>query len=206
MPQQLPHDVAPGDATPSLPGWAERHRGAWERVKDTFRRNWMQNTVGVADESALPAAEVTASAREHAQAAPRPSAQGLRAEGDTTDAQHEALRARLSELLEQAAQAKLATDRAVLDVTLRAADQLRRERARSAALRDARARAEGTWRQVERAAHFGYVARLQHPSEAWGDALESTLRAEWLTLGEDWSWSEARDGVRSGWEYARNNL
>ncbi len=94
----------------------------------------------------------------------------------------------------------------MLDVTLRAADQMRRENARVASLSAARARAEGTWRQAEREAHFGYVARLQHPSEAWGDALDAALSAEWATLGESRSWSEARDGVRCGWEYARNNL
>lgn len=216
MTQHLPHEVAPGDALPFLPGWAERHREAWERVKDTFRRNWMQNTAGVTDEAAPPraprgdaaaaAAEVSARERARLQTATRQGARGLRDAGDAINAQQEALRARLSELLEHAAQAKLATDRAVLDVTLRAANEMRRENARVASLSAARARAEVSWRQAEREAHFGYVARLQHPSEAWGDALEATLRAEWARLGERRSWAEARDGVRCGWEYARNNL
>lgn len=216
MTQPFPHDVAPDDAAAFLPGWAERHSDAWARVKDTFRRNWMENTAGVTadpapaptppDGASLASAEVAAGARAQLQAVTRQSAQGLREAGEAIGAQQEALRVSLSELLEHASQAKLATDRAVLDVTLRAADLMRRENARVTALRAARARAEGTWRQAEREAHFGYVARLQHPNEAWGDALEATLRAEWATLGERRSWAEARDGVRCGWEYARNNL
>jgi hypothetical protein len=209
---QLPHEDAPSDAPTSLTDWSQRHSSEWARVKDTFRRDWMQSAAGGDGPSAAPrgaavaSAEVAARARARLQSVTREGEQGLRDAGEAIGAERRALRAKLSELLEHAAQAKLATDRAVLAVTLRAAERMRRENEKVAATSAARERAEGDWRQAEREAHFGYVARLQHPSEAWGDALEATLRAEWAPLAEGRAWSEARAGVRCGWEYARNTL
>jgi gas vesicle protein len=71
---------------------------------------------------------------------------------------------------------------------------------------EANARRDGAvakWQAAEQEARYGYAARSHHSTyRDWNDELEGRLRSEWDQLGTGRQWSDARTGVRRGWDYA----
>lgn len=218
--------------------WTERHSSAWERVKDAFRRDWMQTKadfsvgdaqnlnqhvgdtlVQAAGTAPMPAADSktrgsapeeaareAARAREHMTEVTRRSEDHVAEAQRVIDEQRQKLSAKLSDIQDHTKQSRLEGDRKIMDATLQADEAIGRAQGKIADATSERERAEGSWRQAEREARFGYTVRMQHPNEAWGDALDTSLRTEWEAMGDARSWEEARPGVRSGWEYARSTL
>jgi hypothetical protein len=218
--------------------WTERHSSAWERVKDAFRRDWMQTKsdfsvgdaknlnqrggdtlVQAAGTAPMPAADAktrgsnpqdsardAARALEHMTEVTRRSEDHVADARRTIDEQRQKLSAKLSDIQDHTRQSKLEGDRKIMDATQQADAAIGRAQGKIADATADRERAEGSWRQAEREARFGYTVRMQHPNEAWGDSLDMSLRAEWESMGDARSWEEARPGVRSGWEYARSTL
>ena len=218
--------------------WTERHSSAWERVKDAFRRDWMQTKadfsvgdarnlnqhlgdtlVQAAGTAPMPAADAKTrgsgpqeAAKEAARALEYMTEVTRRSEDHVADArrdieaQRQKLSAKLSDIQDHTKQSRLEGDRKIMDATLQADEVIGRAQGKIADATAERERAERSWRQAEREARFGYTVRMQHPNEAWGDALDASLRTEWEAMGDARSWDEARPGVRSGWEYARSTL
>ncbi len=229
---------SPPSPTNAPKWWTERHSSAWERVKDAFRRDWMQTksdfSVGDAQDlnqhvgdtlvqaagtAPMPAADSktrgsapqdaareAARAREHMTEVTRRSEDHVADARRVIDEQRNKLSEKLSDIQDHTKQSRLEGDRKIMDATQKADEVIGRAQGKIADATAEREHAEGSWRQAEREARFGYTVRMQHPNEAWGDALDTSLRTEWEAMGDSRSWDEARPGVRSGWEYARTTL
>lgn len=236
--QQTQNDSSTQTRTNTPKWWTEQHSSAWERVKDAFRRDWMQTksdfSVGDAKNlnqnaadtvvqavgtAPMPAADSKTrssppqdAAKEAARAHDRMTEVTRRSEDHVAEAQRvigeqrQKLSAKLTDIQDDTKQAKLEGDRRIMDATQDADQAIGRAQGKIAVATSERESAEVSWRQAEREARFGYTVRMQHPNEAWGDSLDRSLRTEWEAMGDARSWDEARPGVRSGWEYARNTL
>ena len=206
----------------------------WERVKDAFRRDWVQTKADLTGEgarslnqnagdtvvqalgtAAMPAADAKTrapSSRESAKAAAeafehmmdvtRRSGELVVKASAVIDEQRSRLSAKVGDLQRHAAEAQAATDKKITDATRAADHDILRQQEKITVAHAAQAVAESAWEQAEREARFGFNVRLEHPDVTWGDALDQSLRAQWEATGDPRPWSEARAGVRSGWEFA----
>lgn len=211
---------------------------AWERVKDAFRRDWMQTKADFSGEGSsslnqnagdtvvqalgaadMPAADsktrastpkesahVAAKAFERMLDVTRTSGDGIAKAEAVIDEQRSVLNAKVGEIQREAAEAKAIADRKIMEVTRVADHDILRQQAKIAVENAKRIDAEVSWRQAEREARFGYTVRMQRPNEAWSDALDKSLRAEWELTGDTRAWEDARPGVRSGWEFGRSKI
>lgn len=231
------HDLSDNDPTLVRPFPEREHpNAAWERVKDAFRRDWMQTKADFSGDGAsslnqnagdtvvqalgaaqMPApdsktrastpsetAHAAAKAFEHMLTVTRTSGDGIAKASAIIDEERGKLSAKLSDIQRHSAEAKADADREIMDATRAADHDILRQQAKIDVAHGKRIDAEVSWRQAEREARFGYTVRMQHPNEAWGDALDKSLRTEWEQTGDTRAWEDARPGVRSGWEYARN--
>jgi hypothetical protein len=146
-----------------------------------------------------------AKAREHMTEVTRRSEDHVADARRDIDEQRQKLSAKLTDIQDDTKQSKLDSNRRIMDATQKADEAIGRAQGKIADATADRDRAEVSWRQAEREARFGYTVRMRRPNEAWGDALDTSLRTEWEAMGDARSWEDARPGVRSGWEYARNN-
>ena len=59
------------------------------------------------------------------------------------------------------------------------------------------------WELAEPAVRYGYSVRARYSIHMkWNDALEASLRREWLEMPTLRSWQDARGDVRRGWDAA----
>ena len=111
--------------------------------------------------------------------------------------------AKVQEVRQDQAEAERRAQEKIAKVQRDAAEELRKDQEKigeaNAKLDEAMAR----WRNAEQEARYGFAARSQYATHGeWNDQLESRLRSEWDSLGYGRSWSESREGVRRGWDYA----
>ncbi len=147
-------------------------------------------------------AKAAAAAFEHMMEVSRRSGESVAKAGAVIDEQRSRLSAKIGDIQRDAAEAKASTDKRIMDATRAADHDILRQQEKITVANAARDEAEAAWQQAEREARFGYTERLEHPDETWGDALDQSLRAQWESTGDTRPWTDARAGVRSGWEFA----
>jgi hypothetical protein len=57
-----------------------------------------------------------------------------------------------------------------------------------------------SWDDLEPALRYGHGARHYYSNEEWNDQLESRLRDDWSSAGNESSWERVKNAVRRGWD------
>jgi hypothetical protein len=97
---------------------------------------------------------------------------------------------------------QLAGAEKIAAATQAAATDIQKQNAQVTEATGKRDAATARWHQAEQEARYGFASHTQRPNDVWNEALESSLRTEWMTMGTDWSWDASRAGIRRGWDYA----
>ncbi len=195
-----------GSSYVRTPGWwNEGHASAWDRVKDAFRRDWEQTRVDFASKNARNLNQGVSDTLKQVFGTahiPPPGTKTHPSDPEKAVKEADAARERMIQTAEDAEKRMSQATTAIADASRTAATDIAKERTEVAEAATKRDDAAARWRQVEAEARYGFAVRTQRPNDVWNDALEASLRTEWIALNHPGTWEDARPAIRRGWEYA----
>ena len=178
--------------------WTDKHTSAWERVKDAMKRDWEQTKNDFSGNGRELKQDAGDTVKQAFGSAPIPAPTVRTHPLDEADAKK--AREKMDHETVQTAKAIEDAQIEIVDVGVRAHEDVMKAQTRISEAVERRAEATRNWDEVEQEVRYGFGARTQYPSDQiWDDGVENELRGEWNTLAIGRSWDQSRAEIRRGW-------